>query len=77
MSAGRAQDLDVRAASADRCGNSDHGVTRTTPVRYLLPGARIRSTHARTGAYATRAEHFATRAAARTGVAAWIEDYNT
>src|SRR6516165_8532254 len=54
MSSGRAQDVDVRAASADRCDNSDHGVTRTTPVRYLLPGARIRSTRARSGAYATR-----------------------
>ena len=57
-----------------------------SPARYLIsevrPGsaldnAVIESWHSTLEFELRRAEHFATRAAARAGVAAWIEDYNT
>ena len=42
-----------------------------------LDNAVIESWHSTLEFELRRAEHFATRAAARAGVAAWIEDYNT
>jgi putative transposase len=42
-----------------------------------LDNAVIESWHSTLGFELRRIEHFATRAAARTGVAAWIEHYNT
>ncbi len=42
-----------------------------------LDNAVIESWHSTVEFELRRAEHFATKAAARAGVAAWIEDYNT
>jgi putative transposase len=42
-----------------------------------LDNAVIESWHSTVEFELRRIEHFATRAAARAGVAAWIEDYNT
>jgi transposase InsO family protein len=42
-----------------------------------LDNAVIESWHSTLEFELRRAEHFPTKAAARTGVAAWIEDYNT
>ena len=42
-----------------------------------LDNAVIESWHSTLEFELRRLQHFATRAAARTGVAAWIEDYNT
>ena len=42
-----------------------------------LDNAVIESWHSTLEFELRRVEHFATKAAARAGVAAWIEDYNT